>query len=86
MLNTSPFLLEMQYCTNFPPPPVNTKDLVFYNLCEALGRYTIINFAQNFILDNYVGKQETEVGVDSLVHGIELNELLLIDYSSCFVS
>ena len=44
------------------------------------------NFTQNFITDNYVGKQETEVDVDGLVHGVELNELLPGDCSSCFVS
>ena len=59
VLITSPFLLEMKYCRNISPP-VNTKDLVFYNFREALGRYTIGNFMQNFIIDNDVEKQETE--------------------------
>ena len=43
--------------------------------------YGMDNFVQNFVINNCVWKQETEVAVDALMCGIELIELLLIDFS-----
>ena len=40
---------------------------------------TVTISPQNFIINNYVGKQETEVDVDALLRGIDLNELLPFD-------
>ena len=64
---------------------INTRDPAFCNLRGAM-EVRIDNFDQNFTIKNYVGKQVAEVDVDAVVHETKLNELLLIDNSTCFES
>ena len=61
-------------CQKHPAEPAFAIFVGLYK--EILG---INNFVQNFITDSYMGKQETEIDVDALVRGIELNTLLSVD-------
>ena len=62
------------------PNFLNAKDPAYHDLHGNIDVwYRIIT--HNFIIDNYIVKQQTEVDVDALVYGINVNELVPIDYT-----